>query len=49
MPAPLADAYAWSLALLALGIPFTMLLPKFGIALLVGALALFLFGRYARA
>ena len=49
MPAPLADAYAWSLALLALGIPFTMLLPKFGIALLVGALTLFLFGRYARA
>jgi putative oxidoreductase len=49
MPAPLADAYAWSLALLALGIPFTMLLPKFGIALLIGALALFLFGRYARA
>lgn len=49
MPAPLADAYAWSLALLALGIPFAMLLPKFGIALLVGSLALFLFGRYARA
>jgi len=49
MPAPLADAYAWSLALLALGIPLTMLLPKFGIALLIGSLALFLFGRYARA
>ena len=49
MPEPLADAYAWSLALLALGIPFVMLLPNFGLALLVGALALFLFGRYARA
>jgi putative oxidoreductase len=49
MPAPLADAYAWSLALLALGIPFAMLLPKFGLAMLIGALVLFLFGRYARA
>jgi putative oxidoreductase len=49
MPEPLADTYAWSLALLALGIPFAMLLPTFGIALLVGALVLFLFGRFARA
>jgi putative oxidoreductase len=49
MPEPLADAYAWSLALLALGIPFLMLLPKFGLALVIGSLALFLFGRYARA
>ena len=49
MPEPLADAYAWSIALLALGIPFAMLLPKFGLALLVAALASFLFGRYARA
>jgi len=49
MPEPLADAYAWSLALLALGIPFAMLIPMFGLALLIGALALFLFGRYARA
>jgi putative oxidoreductase len=49
MPEPLADAYAWSLALLALGIPFLMLLPKFGLALLIGAFALFLFDRYARA
>jgi putative oxidoreductase len=49
MPEPLADAYAWSLALLALGIPFLMLLPKFGLALLVAALAMFVFGRYARA
>lgn len=49
MPQPLADAYAWSLAFLALGIPFLMLLPTFGALLLVGALALFLFGRYARA
>jgi putative oxidoreductase len=49
MPEPLADAYSWSVALLALGIPFLMLLPKFGLALLIGSLALFLFGRYARA
>ena len=49
MPEPLADAYAWSLALLALGIPFAMLIPIFGVVLLVSALALFLFGRYARA
>ncbi len=49
MPEPLADSYAWSLALLALGIPFVMLIPTFGLALLIGALALFLFGRYARA
>jgi putative oxidoreductase len=49
MPDPLADAYAWSLALLALGIPFLMLLPKFGLTLVIGSLALFLFGRYARA
>jgi putative oxidoreductase len=49
MPEPLADAYAWSLALLALGIPFLMVLPKFGLALVIGSVALFLFGRYARA
>jgi len=49
MPEPLADAYAWSLALLALGIPFLMLLPKFGLALVICSLAVFLFGRYARA
>jgi len=49
MPAPLADAYAWSLAFLALGIPFLMLLPMFGLVLLIGALALFAFGRFARA
>lgn len=48
MPEPLADAYAWSLAFLALGIPFLMLLPKFGLVLLAGALAAFLFGRFAR-
>ena len=49
MPEPQTDAYAWSIALLALGIPFAMLMPMFGAALLLGALALFLFGRYARA
>jgi putative oxidoreductase len=49
MPEPQADAYAWSIACLALGIPFVMLIPMFGIALLVAALALFAFGRFARA
>ena len=49
MPEPLADAYAWAIALLALGIPFAMLIPMFGAVLLAGALALFLFGRFARA
>lgn len=45
MPAPVADAYAWSIALLALGIPFALLLPMFGLALLVGAVVLFFVGR----
>ncbi|MGA9333528.1 MAG: DoxX family protein [Rudaea sp.] len=49
MPPPNADAYAWSLAFLALGVPFAMLIPMFGLALLIAALLLFLFGRYARA
>ena len=49
MPEPQTDAYAWSIALLALGIPFAMLIPTFGLSLLAGALLLFLFGRYARA
>ena len=49
MPAPIADAYAWSVAVLALGIPFVLLIPMFGLGLLIAALALFLFGRYARA
>ena len=49
MPEPLADAYAWSIAFLALGIPFAMLVPMLGLALLIAALALFLFGRFARA
>jgi putative oxidoreductase len=49
MPEPLADGYAWSIAFLALGIPFAMLIPMFGLVLLVTALALFLFARYARA
>ena len=49
MPEPLADAYAWAIALLALGIPFAMLVPMLGGVLLAGAVALFLFGRYARA
>jgi len=49
MPEPQTDAYAWSIALLALGIPFAMLMPMFGGVLLLGALVMFLFGRYARA
>lgn len=49
MPEPLSDAYAWSIALLALGIPFAMLIPMFGFTLLAAALALYLFGRFARA
>lgn len=49
MPAPLADTYAWAIACVALGIPFAMLLPAIGGALLVAAVALFGFGRFARA
>ncbi len=49
MPAPLADAYAWGLASLVFAIPFLLLLPMFGLALLVISLALFAFGRFARA
>jgi putative oxidoreductase len=49
MPEPLADAYAWSIALFALGIPFAMLTPVFGLILLALALLLFLFARFARA
>ena len=49
MPEPQTDAYAWAIALLALGIPFAMLIPVFGAALLAAALGMFLFGRYARA
>jgi putative oxidoreductase len=46
---PIADAYAWSLAALVLGVPFLMLVPTAGLALLAIALVLALFGRYARA
>lgn len=49
MPEPQTDAYAWSIALLALGIPLAMLVPMFGFTLLGACLVLFLFGRYARA
>jgi putative oxidoreductase len=49
MPAPVSDAYAWGWACLAFGIPFAMLIPAFGLALLVAAVALFAFGRFARA
>lgn len=46
---PLADAYAWSWASLALAVPFLMLTPWFGVTLLLIAAGFFLFGRYARA
>ena len=49
MPAPLADAYAWAIACVALGIPFVMLVPPIGGVLLVAAIVLFGFGRFARA
>lgn len=49
MPEPQTDANAWALAFLALGIPFAMLTPLFGLALLIGALAIYGFGRFARA
>ena len=46
---PVADAYAWSLAAIVLGLPFLMLMPAVGATLLAIALVLALFGRYARA
>lgn len=49
MPAPIADAWAWGWAALALGIPFAMLIPAVGAVLIVLALALFAFARFARA
>jgi len=44
----LADARAWALALALLGISFLMLLPAFGIALLLAALACMLAARRVR-
>ena len=46
---PLLDAYAWALAFAVLGLPFLMLMPMLGIALLALSLACAAFGRYARA
>jgi putative oxidoreductase len=43
--APIDDLFAWSLACAILGIPFLMLLPQFGFALLVLAGLLTVFGR----
>lgn len=48
-PTPLLDAYAWALAFAVLGLPFLMLMPKLGAALLALSLACAAFGRYARA
>lgn len=49
MPAPLADANAWAIAALVLGIPFLMLVPTLGALLLLAAVAFAAFGRFARA
>lgn len=48
-PAPVADWYAWAIAALVVGLPFLMLMPLFGAALLALAAVLALVGRYARA
>jgi len=47
--APVSDAHAWSMAAAILGLPFLMLLPAVGIAMLALALVLAGFGRFARA
>ena len=46
---PVSDAYAWALAFAVLGIPFLMLAPKLGAALLGLSVACLAFGRFARA
>lgn len=46
---PLDDVYAWALASLALAVPFLLLTPMFGVTLLLIAVALAVFGRFARA
>jgi len=46
---PVSDSYAWALAFLVLGIPFLMLMPRLGAALIGVSVACLLFGRYARA
>jgi hypothetical protein len=46
---PIVDAYGWGFAFLVLGLPFLMLLPKLGFALLAIAVMCFGFGRFARA
>jgi putative oxidoreductase len=48
-PAPVADWYAWAIAALVVGLPFLMLMPLFGAALLALAAVLALVGHYARA
>lgn len=47
MPEPIVDSYAWGVAALALGVPFAMLIPTFGFALLALGLLLLAFGRFA--
>jgi putative oxidoreductase len=46
--APIDDPFAWSLAALVLALPFLMLMPKFGFALLAAALALAIVGHMRR-
>lgn len=48
-PEPLADAYAFAIGAAVIGVPFLMLIPTLGTALLGLALAFALFGRFARA
>jgi putative oxidoreductase len=47
--APVADLWAWSLALATFGLPFLMLIPKLGFALLAVAAALAIAARALRA
>jgi putative oxidoreductase len=47
-PTPVSDFSAWALAAAILGVPFLMLLPAFGAALLAIALVLAIAARFAR-
>lgn len=47
-PAPIGDLWAWALALAVLGLPFLMLIPKLGFALLATAAALAVAARWLR-
>lgn len=47
-PAAISDLWAWALALAVLGLPFLMLIPKLGFALLAAAAALAVAARWLR-